>query len=454
MNKVKRKYWIDKWYHTEPNKTVINYDWATEYLLKSKELILNEEKELSIHRGGLIRDFIRLDKESLISPLEEVTDFNHKSSIDIYKIRGIASKYESFKLLELLPIEPNYGNAIIAKRLIDEGLSNDFLNSLDFKELEFSTQGEIVNLLSTKTDDINLVVKLYKICQKSEAYSVAESTAISRMANRLIREEKINFETAIKMLKDTEIYNDPSLGIIASGFAQNGKIQSYRRCLDLMESKDRLKWNVLFNAKTSYINLNSKSQDEFLEVLKSVKHSQEAKMFHTLFKDFLRPELTVNQELLDFYHKHKRKQVDDTIHNYLLSKKRYKDCVLFVDAVQGHNRYSHYEQSFRGLLEQREYEYCINKSKEIKSNDVRLTIIDELLKKGEIEIAIRAKKEILKSTNYRNMSNGSFIEYYARNSDRKNLDKLIERDKSTISRAMKYHSVGRYYMGIEFRKHE
>jgi hypothetical protein len=454
MNEIKRTYWIDDWYHTEPNKTIINYDWAETCFLKAKEIVLNEQKQLSVHRGGLIRDFIRLGKPELGSELEVGLDESNIYSIDIYKIRGLASKSHKRELLTLLPIRPNYGNAIIANRLISEGLAAELLQALKFEELEFNTKSEIVNILSRKTDDYDLVVQLYKICQKDDAYSVAESTAISRMASRLVQENKIDFQTSIQMLKETKLFNDPSLGIIATGYVQNGNIQLYEKCLDLMESKDRIKWNVLFNAKTKYLNLRPNSQREFVNVLNSVKYSQEAKMFHTLFTEYFEPELKLDQRLFDFYDKHKRKQVDDTIHNYLISKKRFKDDILFVDAVQGHNRFSHYEQSIVKLIELGEHEYCIEKAKGIKSNDVRLAIVDKLCQMDEVELATKAKNELLKSPNYRNLSNGSFIEYYARNSDMENANKLIEKDKSSLSRAMKYQSLGRFYMGIEFRKAE
>ena len=148
MNENRRTYWIDQWYHTEPNKTIINYDWAETYFLKAKEIILNEEKQLSVHRGSLLRDFIRLGKPELGSELEVGLDKSNTYSIEIYKIRGLASKSPTNELIALLPIKPNYGNAIIANRLISEGLTTEFLQAVKFEELEFSAKSEIINILS------------------------------------------------------------------------------------------------------------------------------------------------------------------------------------------------------------------------------------------------------------------------------------------------------------------
>lgn len=196
----------------------------TELLVKSKEIIIEETKPLIFQRARLIRDFIRLGKSPLIDPLDKEIEKESNRTVEIYRLRGIVSVSSTYQLLNSLPIEHNYSNAIVANRIISEGLSNEFLSNIKFENLNFATKAEITKILSRKEDKVELVIKLYKIYQHDNAYTNAESTATSRMANRLIREEKMDFEIAIKMLNETNLLNDPSLGIIASGFAQIGNI--------------------------------------------------------------------------------------------------------------------------------------------------------------------------------------------------------------------------------------
>ena len=124
--------------------------------------------------------------------------------------------------------------------------------------------------------------------------------------------------------------------------------------------------------------------------------------------------MKIDTDLIDFVKKHDKKQIDDLIHYYLVQNNKLKESILFIDLIQGKNRFEQYKKSFIKLLELEEFHYVIEKSKEIKDNDLKIEIVLQLADKNLIDMAKKASKELIKSAQIRNLSNYGLIKFYAR----------------------------------------
>ena len=450
MTNEKIKYWIKDWYKSEPSKTNINIKWAQEFLLKSRDIHLNIESN-SASRARLVEDLYRSGMENEAEPLLKDISEKDQFTFELHKLKGIVSIKPINELLELIPYSFDYGNVIIGERLINEGFEDSFLRKLPFDELDYNSKLDITELISLETDNILLVTTLFNKCRNDNKYIQSESNPISRFLGRLIKHKKIDLTESLEILKNTNQLRDSIIGILADSFARIGDINSYSEALNLIENKSRITWNVLHICKVHYLKMKEYEQQDFLKILKSIKHSKETNVHFNLFTKYLTPKLKINKNLFDFYQKHKRKQIDDLINDFLILNHRYKESIFFTDEAQGHNRFSHYERALISLLNQNEFDFVVQKAKEIKSNDLRNQIIGKLCDLNEIELAKKARKELLKTKQMKMMSESKFIEYYARNNEKSILIEHISKNDEH-SQSHLYHKLGRYFLGLDYNK--
>ena len=132
-------------------------------------------------------------------------------------------------------------------------------------------------------------------------------------------------------------------------------------------------------------------------------------------------------------------------------------ALKITDAIQSHNVGTQYEYGIAKLVELDDFDEAFKRIEQLNASqikdDVILKVCNALLAKGKIQKVI----QFLEYPFYNTETSKEFliieiIYFYSRLNNMHEVEKYINSLSEISSKSRFYHEIGRYFMGIEFRK--
>jgi hypothetical protein len=427
----------------------VDYALAETLLLNARTTLLSESLSIDYWLTNFLYiDLIRIGKKKEASTLKVLKTIKENNFFHLSELRATTSKESIDELLKILPNHTDYGAAIIAERFIDEGKTNELLTALEFSKISFQAQKEILFAINRTENNYSRLTEYYQLAINAKEYDGTLFGMNYKIGNQIEKGE-ITLSQGLSTLDGYNISN-ASYSKLATSSALSGNMEMYSKALSYLVDDYSRTTNIVVFINTGYLSLPNQSKENFIQLLEGQKQTKEISMYLTLLKDFLIKEPTKSNSLVEFCKNHKRFQPEDIVSSYLIKNGSYKECIEFIDNTQGVNRFGQYLACLKALLVIGDIEYVVEKTKTIKDNSTRSSIIEKLLELNQLDVAMNLNKTALTSKTRKEWTDKHFMKYYVRKDMVKKAIILIEKHKNPVSRVGFYHQLGRMCMGMKY----
>jgi hypothetical protein len=443
------KFWIDSSKVESPQKRVLDIESADEFLLESRTLLLSESQYIDYWLTNFLYvDLNRIDRIEEAATLKILKPIKENLQFHLTEIRAETSTRDLEYLTSKLSNQVDIGAAIIGHRFIAEGHTDELLKNIEFDKITYNAQKEILSLISKYTKNVNLVMEYYQKVKHSEHYDNSKFGITSNIYEQ-IENNEIGLAKALDLMSDFHLSDEEKFSL-ATSCGKSGNIDMYSDALNLISNESKQIWNLENFIGDSYFKLSESEKDKFITLLNSKRKSKGIKMNIELAELFQSNDISINDSLIEFYEKHKKLQPDDKIFSFLMYEKKYTKALLLIDKVQGRNRFAQYRICLKELLRKGDLDLVKEKIVQVKDNFTRSEIILELLEMNNEDEALLLNSKIFNKSKQIELTDKHLIVHYVKQKNKAEALRLLNRNKSTVSRIGIYHQLGRMCLGLKY----
>lgn len=449
-------FYIDDWYKIKDDSNKPNLQLAKQYLVKSISEYEGATKKYDWQLYKILRDLIRINEDvnQYLFLVKDLSDEQFLNQILIGKSStNIKPEDSLINNKKLVPGKFKYFERLLREGTIDTAflyIENNFGSSSEYEKKE------VIKIM------FNNKFSLSQIERKIYQYGFTKRIWLELPIHNLIEKDIVTGDVALKLISDTQIGEISKIELdsyyrgVAIGLIKKGNIDSGLNVISLI-SDGYVRNSLLdFIGNDLYETFPENSKNIFKEqVSKGGKLSNNYVQELIYWKD--KKQKFLDNNLMNFLYKYKDKLADHTLFWYYLRLDDPYFALKITDAIQSSDSGTQYEYGIAKLVELDNIDDAFKRIEQLDSSqikdDVILKVCSALLAKGNIQKVM----PFLEYPFYNTETSKDFliieiIYFYGSLNNMPEVEKYINSLSEIFNKLRFYHEIGRYFMGIEFRK--